>query len=81
MTNHEDRKRVFLSSPHLSGLEQEYVANAFATNWVTPLGPHVDAFEREFAAEVGARHAVALSSGPQRCTWLCCSPALVRGTK
>jgi dTDP-4-amino-4,6-dideoxygalactose transaminase len=63
MTNHEDRKRVFLSSPHLSGLEQEYVANAFATNWVTPLGPHVDAFEREFAAEVGARHAVALSSG------------------
>ena len=63
MTNHEDRKRVFLSSPHLSGLEQEYVANAFATNWVTPLGPHVDAFEREFAAEVGAHHAVALSSG------------------
>ena len=54
---------MFLSPPHLSGLEQEYVADAFATNWVTPLGPHVDAFEREFAAVVGADHAVALSSG------------------
>ena len=55
--------RVFLSPPHLSGLEEDYVANAFATNWVTPLGPHVDEFEKEFAAAVGAEHAVALSSG------------------
>jgi len=55
--------RVFLSSPHLSGLEQQYVADVFATNWVTPLGPHVDAFEREFAEAVGARHSVAVSSG------------------
>lgn len=54
---------MFLSPPHLSGLEQQYVAEAFATNWVTPLGPQVDAFEREFADAVGARHAVALSSG------------------
>jgi dTDP-4-amino-4,6-dideoxygalactose transaminase len=54
---------MFLSPPHLSGLEQQYVADAFATNWVTPLGPHVDAFEREFAEAVGADHAVALSSG------------------
>src|SRR3954464_2071319 len=56
-------KRVFLSPPHLSGLEEQYVADAFATNWVTPLGPHVDAFEAEFGAAVGARYAVALSSG------------------
>ncbi len=56
-------KRVFLSSPHLSGLEEQFVADAFATNWVTPLGPHVDAFEEEFAAAVGARYAVAVSSG------------------
>jgi dTDP-4-amino-4,6-dideoxygalactose transaminase len=56
-------KRMFLSAPHLSGLEQEYVADAFASNWVTPLGPHVDAFEAEFAAAVRAQHAVALSSG------------------
>jgi pyridoxal phosphate-dependent aminotransferase EpsN len=54
---------MFLSPPHLSGLEQQYVADAFATNWITPLGPHVDAFEREFAEVVGADHAVALSSG------------------
>jgi len=54
---------MLLSPPHLSGLEQQYVADAFATNWVTPLGPHVDAFEREFAETVGARHAVAVSSG------------------
>jgi pyridoxal phosphate-dependent aminotransferase EpsN len=55
--------RVFLSPPHLSGLEEQYVANAFATNWITPLGPHVDEFEKEFAAAIGAEHAVALSSG------------------
>jgi pyridoxal phosphate-dependent aminotransferase EpsN len=57
------RERIFLSPPHLSGLEPQYVAQAFDTNWVTPLGPHVDAFEREFAEAVGATHAVALSSG------------------
>jgi len=39
------------------------VADAFASNWIAPLGPHVDGFEREFAAKVGATHAVALSSG------------------
>lgn len=39
------------------------VQEAFATNWIAPLGPHVDAFEREFAAKVGAAHAAALSSG------------------
>ena len=60
MATHE---RVYLSSPHLSGLELQYVADAFATNWVTALGPHVDAFEREFSATVGASHAAAVSSG------------------
>jgi pyridoxal phosphate-dependent aminotransferase EpsN len=56
-------RRVLLSSPHLGELEQHYVADAFATNWIAPLGPHVDAFEAEFAAAVGAPHAVAMSSG------------------
>jgi len=56
-------KRVFLSSPHLSGLEEQFVADAFATNWVTLLGPHVDAFEVESAAAVGARYAVASELG------------------
>lgn len=57
------RSRIYLSPPHLSGLEEEYVREAFATNWVAPVGPHVDAFEQEFAALVGARHAAAVSSG------------------
>lgn len=55
--------RILLSTPHMSGREQELVADAFASNWIAPLGPHVDAFEAEFAALVGARHAAALSSG------------------
>lgn len=57
------RERIYLSAPHMSGLEEQYVADAFASNWIAPLGPHVDAFEREFAAQVGAGFAVALSSG------------------
>jgi len=55
--------RIFLSSPHMGEMEQQFVAEAFATNWIAPLGPHVDAFEREFCDVVGARHAAALSSG------------------
>jgi pyridoxal phosphate-dependent aminotransferase EpsN len=55
--------RLYLSPPHMSGLEQAYVADAFASNWIAPLGAHVDAFEQEFAAAVGAPHALALSSG------------------
>jgi pyridoxal phosphate-dependent aminotransferase EpsN len=55
--------RILLSTPHLSGLEAEYVAEAFRTNWIAPLGPHVDAFEKEFAAKVGVAEAAALSSG------------------
>jgi dTDP-4-amino-4,6-dideoxygalactose transaminase len=54
---------IYLSPPHMSGLEQQHVADAFITNWIAPLGPHVDEFEQEFAAVVGAPHAVALSSG------------------
>lgn len=55
--------RIYLSAPHMSGLEQEFVAEAFATNWIAPVGPHVTAFEEEFAALVGAPYAAALSSG------------------
>ena len=55
--------RVYLSSPHMGDLEEGFVADAFRTNWIAPLGPHVDAFEAEFAAHVGSPHAVALSSG------------------
>lgn len=57
------RSRIYLSPPHMSSFERELVADAIDSNWVAPLGPHVDAFEKEFAAKVGAREVVALSSG------------------
>lgn len=55
--------RLYLSPPHMSGEELSLIAEAFHSNWIAPLGPHVDALEREFAQAVGARHAAALSSG------------------
>jgi dTDP-4-amino-4,6-dideoxygalactose transaminase len=58
----EDRW-IYLSTPHMGELEETYVADAFASNWIAPLGPHVDAFEREFCEVVGALHGAALSSG------------------
>lgn len=58
-----DLPRIHLSSPHMAGGEECLVADAFASNWIAPLGPHVDAFEAEFCAAVGARHAAAVSSG------------------
>ncbi|HSD66316.1 MAG TPA: aminotransferase class I/II-fold pyridoxal phosphate-dependent enzyme [Vicinamibacteria bacterium] len=54
--------RIYLSPPHLGSDELRLVQEAFASNWIAPLGPHVDAFEREFAAATGTRHAAALSS-------------------
>jgi dTDP-4-amino-4,6-dideoxygalactose transaminase len=56
-------QKIFLSPPHMSGLERHYVADAFDTNWIAPLGPHVDAFEREFCELTGAGYATALTSG------------------
>lgn len=58
-----NKGRIYLSSPHMSGEEVELVREAFASNWIAPLGPNVDAFEREFADRVQVGHAVALSSG------------------
>jgi pyridoxal phosphate-dependent aminotransferase EpsN len=55
--------RIYLSPPHMSGREQAYVQQVFDSNWIAPLGPQVDAFEREFAAAVGVPYALALSSG------------------
>ncbi|NNB84450.1 DegT/DnrJ/EryC1/StrS family aminotransferase [Corallococcus exiguus] len=55
--------RIYLSSPHMGTLERGFVDDAFASNWIAPLGPHVDAFQEEFARCVGAPHALALSSG------------------
>ncbi|MGH3457710.1 DegT/DnrJ/EryC1/StrS family aminotransferase [Aeromicrobium sp.] len=55
--------RIHLSAPDVTELEEENVLDAIRSGWVAPLGPHVDAFEREVADSVGARNAVALSSG------------------
>lgn len=55
--------RIHLSPPHLGDAERELLLDALDSNWIAPLGPHVDAFEREVATHVGVPHAVALSSG------------------
>ena len=55
--------RIYLSPPHMSGDEAVRVSEAFASNWIAPLGPHVEAFEREVAERVGVRAALATSSG------------------
>ena len=58
-------ERIYLSSPHMSeqGYEEQYVKEAFETNWVAPLGPNVTNFEKELAQYVGVKSASALSSG------------------
>ena len=56
-------KRLFLSPPHIGTYEQQFVKEAFKSNYIEPLGPMVDAFEREFSEYTGIKHCVALSSG------------------
>jgi len=56
-------KRILLSPPHLTGEEMNYVKSAFDSNWIAPLGPHVEAFEEEIASYAGTNGALALSSG------------------
>lgn len=56
-------KRVYLSPPHVFGDERSLVEDAFSSNWIAPLGPHVDGFEQELQRIVDVPHAVALSSG------------------
>jgi dTDP-4-amino-4,6-dideoxygalactose transaminase len=54
---------ILLSSPHLGVQELAFVQEAFETNWIAPVGPHVNAFEQEFCDVVGAHHAAAVNSG------------------
>ncbi len=56
-------KPILLSPPHMGDRELEFVKQAFDTNWIAPIGPHVDAFEQEFCQIIGADHAAAVSSG------------------
>lgn len=61
MKNHYER--IHLASPHMSGLEMDYITEAFDTNWIAPLGENVDQFEKEVCDYTGAGYGVALSSG------------------
>lgn len=84
--------KIWLSSPHIGAREEALVREAFATNWIAPLGPHVDAFERELAEVTATSHAVALTSGTaaihlglielgvERGDWVICQSFTFAGT-
>lgn len=57
------KSKIYLSSPHLGDNERRYVNEAFDTNWIAPLGPHVNGFEADLQAFTGMGNAAALSSG------------------
>jgi dTDP-4-amino-4,6-dideoxygalactose transaminase len=59
------KKRILLASPHMSdeGYEQQYIKEAFDTNWIAPLGENVNKFEEEIAKYIGAKTGAALSAG------------------
>jgi dTDP-4-amino-4,6-dideoxygalactose transaminase len=56
-------ERIWLSSPHMSGDEQKYIREAFETNWIAPLGPNLDGFEKQLGEFLQIPHVAALSSG------------------
>lgn len=58
----QSQRRIFLSVPHLGGSEERYVREAIATNWLSTVGPNIDAFEADFSRRIGLP-AVALASG------------------
>ena len=57
------QKKIYLSSPHLTGEEQKFVKEAFDTNWVAPLGPNVNGLEEDICNFTGAKACSALSAG------------------
>ena len=63
MTSNKQSQRIYLSPPHLCGKEIEFVNEAFTSNWIAPLGPYVDAFERSICDYLHIDHCAALSSG------------------
>jgi dTDP-4-amino-4,6-dideoxygalactose transaminase len=58
-----NKSKIWLSSPHIGNNELQYVNEAFSTNWIAPLGPHVNAFEQALQDQTQTKHAAALSSG------------------
>lgn len=63
MSTPGSKKRIFLSPPHMSGEEKHFIHEAFESNYIAPVGPQVDAFEKDFAHKLGFKHAAAVSSG------------------
>lgn len=57
------KSKIYLSSPHMGGQEIEFIKDAFAENWIAPLGPNVDGFEKDIANYIGEGNVAALSSG------------------
>ena len=58
-----NQEKIFLSSPHMGGDEIKFVQEAFDTNWISPVGPHIAAFESELASYNNVQYCAALSSG------------------
>jgi dTDP-4-amino-4,6-dideoxygalactose transaminase len=58
-----ENDRIYLSPPHMGGEEIQFVEQAFESNYIAPLGPMVDSFEKEFASYIGINNCLALSSG------------------
>ena len=58
-----NKSKIWLSSPHMGHMEQQYVNEAFDTNWIAPVGPHVNEFEKDICNYTGIGHAAALGSG------------------
>ena len=56
-------KRIYLASPHMGGQELNFIQEAFDTNWIAPLGPNVNNFEKELSEYIKINHATALTSG------------------
>ena len=56
-------KKIYLSPPHMSGKELEYIKEVFDQNWIAPIGPHLNKFEDTIKEYTGAKHAVAVTSG------------------
>jgi len=57
------KKKIWLSSPHMSGYEKEFIETAFDENWIAPLGPNVNNFEKDLQNYLSVKHVAALSSG------------------
>ncbi len=57
------KEKIWLSPPHMGGEEMKFIQEAFDSNWISPVGPHLPAFEKELAAYNNIEHCAVLSSG------------------